>query len=277
MRALRSKAFVVGGVLALVLIFAALVGPMLWTVDPNQIDVMQRLQKPSAAHPLGTDELGRDLLARLLVGGRVSLWVGFVSVTISVLVGVPLGLRGGYYGGRIDTIIMRCLDAILAFPALLLALAIVAMLGPSLTNAMIAIGIVYVPTFARLTRASVLEVSHADFVDAGRTIGSSDLRLMTRAILPNCLSPLLIQTSVTLVDAVITESALSFLGLGIQLPDASWGSMLAQGRIYLTEVPLYAFSAGVALTALVISLSLLGDELRDLLDPHVQTAQGLRR
>jgi peptide/nickel transport system permease protein len=263
-----------GLVLTLLVVTAALVGPWLSPHDPISIDVMKRTQGPTGSNLLGTDELGRDVLTRLLVGGRVSLQVGFMAVGIAILFGVPLGVIGGFYGGKLDSCITRALDALLAFPAILLALAIVAVLGPSLRNAMIAIGIVNIPAFARLTRASVISIKSKEFVESAISIGASNSRLMFRTILPNCLSPLLIQASVTLVDAIITEAALSFLGLGIQPPAPSWGSMLAASRVYLTETPTYAFSVGLTLTALVLGMSLLGDELRELLDPHTRTSEG---
>jgi peptide/nickel transport system permease protein len=238
-----------GLVLTLLVVTAALVGPWLSPHDPISIDVMKRTQGPTGSNLLGTDELGRDVLTRLLVGGRVSLQVGFMAVGIAILFGVPLGVIGGFYGGKLDSCITRALDALLAFPAILLALAIVA-------------------------RASVISIKSKEFVESAISIGASNSRLMFRTILPNCLSPLLIQASVTLVDAIITEAALSFLGLGIQPPAPSWGSMLAASRVYLTETPTYAFSVGLTLTALVLGMSLLGDELRELLDPHTRTSEG---
>jgi peptide/nickel transport system permease protein len=265
-----------GGILGLLVVGAALLAPVVSPHDPIRMDVRHRLAGPSATHPLGTDELGRDILSRLLAGARVSLYVGVVSVGIALGLGVPLGLLAGFYRGRLDAVIMRLLDALLAFPAILLALAIVAMLKPNLTNAMIAIGIVYIPSFARLSRASVMAVHHYEFVEAARACGGSDLYLVLRTILPNCLAPILIQISVGFADAVVTEAALSFLGFGIQPPTPSWGSMLATGRVYLTDSPLYALSAGTGLSVTVLSLSLLGDELRDFLDPRLRSVAGGR-
>jgi peptide/nickel transport system permease protein len=272
----RRWPIIIGGALGLLVVSVALLAPVVSPHDPIRMDVRHRLAGPSGSHVLGTDELGRDILSRLLAGARVSLYVGVVSVGIALGLGVPLGLLGGFYRGRLDAVIMRLLDALLAFPAILLALAIVAMLKPNLTNAMIAIGIVSIPSFARLSRASVMAVHHFEYVEAARACGASDLYLVLRTILPNCLAPILIQVSVGFADAVVTEAALSFLGLGIQPPTPSWGSMLANGRVYLTDSPLYALSAGTALSVTVLSLSLLGDELRDLLDPQLRSVAGGR-
>jgi peptide/nickel transport system permease protein len=246
--------------------FANLVAPY----DPAAVHVRDRLQLPSATYLLGTDELGRDLLSRIIFGARVSLLVGLIAVGIAASIGILLGLLGGYYGGLADSLIMRALDGLLAFPAVILALAIMTVLGPSLGNAMIAIGIVSIPTFARIARGSVLSLREKEFVEAARVGGATDRYLMLRVLLPNCLSPLLVQVSVSFANAILTEAALSFLGLGIQPPTPSWGAMLDSGRKYLDQTPWYSFSAGASIFLVVLSLNLLGDGLRDALDPRLR-------
>jgi peptide/nickel transport system permease protein len=270
----RHRAAVVGLALGALVVLSAILAPVISPFNPLKLDISSKLQNPSAEHLLGTDELGRDVLSRILYGARVSIWVGMISVAIAFVLGTPLGLIGGYYGGAIDALIARFLDALLAFPAILLALAIVSALGPSLTNAMLAIGIVFVPQFARVMRAGVLAVKNVEYVQAARAVGASDLYILVRTIFPNGLSPLLVLASVVFADAVVTEAALSFLGLGIQPPTSSWGAMLSNGRLYLQQTPVYAFAAGMALTLTVLSLSLLGDEMRDILDPRLRTTQG---
>ncbi len=259
-----------GLALYLALVIAALFADQLAPHNPTAIHMQDRLQGPSLTYLLGTDELGRDLLSRLLLGARISMAVGLVSVGIGSTFGVMLGLIAGYRGGTLDTVIMRLLDGVLAFPSLILAMAIVSALGPNVFNAMIAIGVVSIPTFARITRGSVLSLREKEFVEAGRAIGAGDMYLMFRVLLPNCLSPLLVQLSIGFSTAILTESALSFLGLGIQPPTPSWGSMLDTGRKFLSHTPWYALTAGSAIFLAVLSLNLIGDGLRDALDPRLR-------
>jgi peptide/nickel transport system permease protein len=266
----RDRAASLGFILFFLIVGAAIFAPIIAPHDPMVLQMRDRFQGPSFAHPLGTDELGRDLLSRLIYGARVSMSVGVLSVGLAALVGVPLGLIGSYYGGRSDSIIMRLMDGLLAFPAIILALAIMTALGPSLINAMVAIGIVYIPTFARIMRSSVLGLKEQDFVEAARAIGCTDWRLMYRAVLPNCLSPLIVQVTVGFANAILTEAALSFLGLGIQPPTPSWGAMLAMGRRFLTQTAWYSTTAGAAIFLAVLSLNLVGDGLRDALDPRLR-------
>jgi peptide/nickel transport system permease protein len=266
----RDRAASLGCILFFLIVGAAVLAPIIAPHDPMALQMRDRFQGPSFAHPLGTDELGRDLLSRLIYGARVSMSVGVLSVGLAALVGVPLGLIGSYYGGRSDSIIMRLMDGLLAFPAIILALAIMTALGPSLINAMVAIGIVYIPTFARIMRSSVLGLKEQDFVEAARAIGCTDWRLMYRAVLPNCLSPLIVQVTVGFANAILTEAALSFLGLGIQPPTPSWGAMLAMGRRFLTQTAWYSTTAGAAIFLAVLSLNLVGDGLRDALDPRLR-------
>ena len=226
------------------------------------------LQPPGGKFLLGTDEVGRDLFSRILFAGRISLGVGLGATLVAVAIGLPLGLVSGYFGGRFDSTIMRTMDGLLAFPALLLALAAVAVLGPSVRNIIIAIGIVSVPIFARLVRASVLVFKQHDFVEAARAMGASDARVIALTILPNCLPPLTVQFTLTFATAVLTEAGLSFLGLGVRPPAPSWGMMLNTGRNVMSLAPLYPVAAGAAVFITVLSLNLIGDGLRDALDPH---------
>ena len=266
----RDRMAMLGFALYIALVAAALFAEILAPYDPTKVHMQDRLQGPSASYLLGTDELGRDLLSRLLFGARISMAVGFVSVGIGCTLGVLLGLVAGYRGGAVDSVIMRLLDGVLAFPSLILAMAIVSALGPSVFNAMVAIGVVSIPTFARITRGSVLSLREKEFVEASRATGASDLYLMFRVILPNCLSPLLVQISISFSYAILTESALSFLGLGVQPPTPSWGAMLDTGRKFLSYTSWYAFTAGAAIFLAVLSLNLIGDGLRDILDPRLQ-------
>lgn len=226
------------------------------------------LQPPGRPFLLGTDEVGRDLWSRMLYAGRISLGVGLGATTVAAAIGLPLGLIGGYFGGRFDSIIMRAMDGLLAFPALLLALTAVAVLGASVRNIIIAIGLVSVPIFARLVRASALVYKQRDFVEAARAMGASDGRIVLLTILPNCLPPLTVQFSLTFAVAVLTEAGLSFLGLGVRPPAPSWGMMLNTGRNVMALAPLYPVVAGAAVFLTVLSLNLIGDGLRDAFDPH---------
>ena len=225
-------------------------------------------QAPSAAHLFGTDEIGRDVLSRMIWGARASLLAGVVSVGIAVLLGVPLGILAGYFGGWTDAAISRCTEALLAAPFLILAIALAAFLGPSLTNAMIAIGISATPIFIRLTRGQVMSVKAEDYVDGARAIGLGHRAIMTRYILPNVLPPILVQATLTIATAIITEASLSFLGLGQQPPAPSWGSMLNVAKNFLEQAPWMALFPGAAIFLVVLGFNLLGDGLRDALDPR---------
>jgi peptide/nickel transport system permease protein len=267
----RDRAAMLGLVIFLGLAGLAIVAERVVPYDPAAVHVRDRLQGPSAAYWLGTDELGRDVLSRIIFGARASLAVATVAVTIAATGGILLGLCASFYGGLIDSVVMRALDGLLAFPSIILALAIMTALGPSLYNAMLAIGIVAIPTFARVTRGSVLSLRAMEFVDASRASGATDTYLMLRVLLPNCLSPLLVQISVSFAAAILVEAALTFLGLGIQPPTPSWGAMLDTGRKYLDQTSWYSVSAGAAIFLTVLSLNLLGDGLRDALDPRASS------
>ena len=269
-RLVKQKTALLGLVICLALGFSAVFAPYITPYDPMKINMRERLQTPSAAHWFGTDELGRDVLTRLIFGARISLTVGAISILVALSVGVPLGVISAFYGGFVDTWIMRTMDALAAFPAILLALAIVSVLGPNIRNAMIAIGIVYLPAFSRMARASVLSVQENDFVEAGRAAGATDARLMLRTILPNAFAPILVLASLGFANAIIIESGLSFLGLGAQAPSPSWGLMLNQGRQFMTQTVWYSVSAGLAIFISVLGLNLVGDGLRDVLDPRLR-------
>lgn len=258
------------------LVICALTAPWISPYDPTRQRLLEALQGPSALHLLGTDENGRDVLSRILYGSRVSLAAGLFSVSIALCLGVSSGLVSGYFAGRADNIIMRIMDALLAFPTLVLALAITATLGPGLRNAMIAIGIVGMPIFARLTRGQVLSVREREFVEAARTVGAGHVRIMLKHILPNVMAPLVVQASLSIAVAILAEATLSFLGLGVQPPEPSWGSMVSRGKDYLDMAPWLAFAPGGAILLAVMGFNFVGDAVRDALDPRLArvTRQG---
>ena len=256
--------------LAAVLFFIALavVAPLISPYDPLTTSWSAVRKPPSWSHPFGTDEIGRDVLARVIWGSRASLLAGLVSVSLALAVGVPIGLVSGYVGGFLDGLLMRMVDAMLAVPFLILAIAFAAFLGPSLANAMVAIGISQTPIFARLTRGQVLTVKHEDYVEAARAVGNSHLRIVLRHIFPNIVPPILVQATLATAAAIIAEASLSFLGLGQQPPSPSWGSMLNTAKNFISQAPWMAFWPGLAIFSLVLSLNLFGDGLRDALDPR---------
>lgn len=255
-----------------VLVVAAILNARIAPYGFNEVIVEDRLEAPSLRHPFGTDDLGRDVFSRVLLGARVSLLVGVVAVGISLTAGTLFGLLAGYYGGRVDDAIMRMMDVLFAFPAMLMAIAVLAILGPGTTNAMIAIGIVYTPIFARVTRGSVLSVREEVYVRAARSIGARDARLIALHVLPNVLPPIIVQTSVSLAFAILSEAALSFLGLGTQPPNPSWGRMLAEGRGFIQQAWWMAVFPGLAIFLTVFAFNVLGDSLRDALDPKQKSA-----
>lgn len=265
----KRKTAVVGGAVILIYLLVALLAPVLAPYDPLQIDLVHKLQLPSWSHWLGTDDKGRDILSRLIYGTQLSLLVGFVAVSIGAIIGVPLGLVSGYYGRWVDAVIMRIVDVLLAFPGILLALAIVSALGPSLANVIIAVGIFSIPTFARIVRGSTLAVKKLEFVDAIRALGASDLKIIFWHILPNVLSPIIVQATLRLATAILTAAGLSFLGMGAQPPSPEWGAMLSNGRDYLWSAPHLAAFPGAAIATLVLGFNLFGDGLRDALDQRM--------
>lgn len=264
---LANKGAVVGAAVLLVFILAALLAPWIAPHDPLKANFLAVRKAPSMMYWLGTDELGRDLFSRLLWGARSSLLAGGVSVAIAMLVGVPLGLLAGYFGGKLDAIISRIMEALLSCPFLVLAIALGAFLGPSLTNAMIAIGLSAMPIFARLTRGQVLAIRHEDYLEGARAIGLPDRWIILRYVLPNVLSPLVVQATLTIASAILAEASLSFLGLGQQPPSPSWGSMLNTAKNFMEQAPWMSIAPGVAIYITVLCFNLLGDGLRDALDP----------
>ncbi|HYB40816.1 MAG TPA: ABC transporter permease [Candidatus Methylomirabilis sp.] len=260
----------VAGAEAIVVAFVliAVTAPRLAPFDPNATNFAAVRKPPSATHPLGTDEVGRDVLSRLLWGARASLLAGVIPVLVAVTLSVPVGLVAGYTGGWVDGVIMRIIDAMLAIPFLIVAIALAAFLGPSLGNAMIAIGIAALPAFVRLARGTVLAIKTEEYVEAARALGCSSRRVGARHILPNMLPPLFIQSSLTVAAAIIAEASLSFLGLGQQPPAPSWGSMLNAAQRYLSQAPWMALYPGLMISLVVIALNIVGDGLRDALDPR---------
>jgi peptide/nickel transport system permease protein len=264
---------VVGAVLFGGIVLATLATPLLTDREPNALSIRDRFQPPSLAFPLGTDNLGRDMLARVLHGARLSLMIGLSVVVINGVFGVLLGALAGYYA-RLDNILMRLADALMAFPAVLLAIGVAAALGPSAMTAVIALSVVYVPRTARIVRSSVIVVRELDFVQAARAGGATDLRILRRHILPNCMAPLIVQLSFVFAYAVLSEAVLSFLGLGAPPTVPSWGILISEGRAYLREAPWLTIVPGVAIAITALGLNLLGDGLRDVLDPRLKVEQG---
>lgn len=264
----RSTSGKIGIVLVLIVILAAVFADLFSPHGPIDMNTEHRMIGPSLYYPLGTDEFGRDILSRIIHGARISLQVGFISVTIALVIGGVLGLVSGFFGGWVDTIISRLLDILFAFPEILLAIALLAVLGSELRNVMIAIGIVYTPSFARIVRGPVLSAKKQEYVEASRVIGASTGRTMFKHVLPNVAAPLIVQSTIAFSFAILTEAALSFLGLGAQPPDPSWGSMLAGGRRFVEQAPWMAIFPGLAIMIAVLGFNLMGDWLRDVLDPR---------
>ena len=267
-RLAERRGALLGLVLVAIFVSMALLAPWISPYDPVATSWSAVRKAPSAAHWFGTDEIGRDVLSRVVWGARASLLAGLVSVSISLAIGVPIGMLAGYAGGWIDMLIARIVDAMLACPFLILAIALAAFLGPSLTNAMIAIGIAATPVFVRLTRGQVMAVKVEDYVMAARAVGNSDVRIVLRHIFPNIVAPLIVQGTLAIAAAIIAEASLSFLGLGQQPPAPSWGSMLNTAKNYVENAPWMALWPGASIFLLVLSFNLLGDGLRDALDPR---------
>jgi len=257
-----------GGVIVLAMTVMALLGRFAVPHNPTAMDIADRLQPPRAAHLLGTDQYGRDILSRVMDGAGIALSVGAVAVGIGLGAGAIIGAVAGFYGGLLDEALMRLMDALFAFPAILLAIALVGALGPGHFNTMLAIGVVNVPVFARLTRSSVLAVREEGYVEAARAVGGSDLHILWRHILPNSLAPLLVQVSVSFATAILAETSLSYLGLGTQPPLPSWGRMLHEARMFMDRGPWLAIFPGLAIALTVLGFNFLGDGLRDYLDPR---------
>ncbi len=266
----RNRLALIGLWVVALVFLAAAFAPIVAPSDPTKPDFVRLLEAPSREHLLGTDDLGRDIASRVIFGARTSLLAGVISVGIALAVGLPLGLAAGYFRGQLDNFLMRLTDALLSFPFLVLALAIAAVLGAGLGKAMIAIGIVFTPGFIRLSRAQVLSERERAYVEAARALGASDARIVWRHILPNSLSPVLVQASLAMAVAITAEATLSFLGLGTQPPTPSWGSMLNIAQAYLGKAPWLALWPGLAIFVTVLSLNLVGDGLREVLDPRLR-------
>ncbi len=267
-RFLRHRLAMVGASIVLLLVILGAFGRIIAPYDPLGMDFGALFAPPSWAHPFGTDEFGRDIFSRVLYGARISLQVAFIAVGISGTFGVLLGLIAGFLGGWIDELVMRIMDVLFAFPAVLLAITVMAILGRGVGNAMVAIAIVYVPIFARVTRGAVLSVRGREYVTAARALGKNPLGIMLRHVLPNAIGPIIVQTSLSLAFAILAEAALSYFGLGTQPPDPSWGRMLSEGRGFLQQAPWMGIFPGLAIMVSVMGFNFLGDGLRDLLDPR---------
>jgi peptide/nickel transport system permease protein len=264
----RRKTTLVGAIIMVLMIAVGLLAPVIGG-DPAHMDVAGRLAAPSRVHWFGTDDVGRDAWSRVVYGARLSLLVGVAVVALSFLVGVICGLVAGYYR-RLDNVVMRVMDGLMAFPAIVLAIALMAALGPSVINVIVSIAVVYSPRVARVVRGSVLVIRETSYVEAARALGVSDLMLVARHILPNCLSPVIVQGSFTFAAAVLTEAALSFLGVGVPPYVPSWGVILAEGRLYIQQAPWLVLYPGAAIMLTIFGLNLFGDGLRDLLDPKIR-------
>jgi peptide/nickel transport system permease protein len=266
----RNPSAMLGGAILIIVIVAALLAPWISPYEPIKTNQRSSLKPPSLEHIMGTDRFGRDIFSRVLWGGRLSLPVGFVSVLLAAVIGVALGLIAGFYGGRTDAVIMRLVDLVLAFPSILLALAVIAVLGSSLINLMIAVGISSIPEYTRMARGTVLSIKEREFVTAARTVGAPDTVILLRHILPNILASLIVLVTLGIASAIITGSTLSFLGLGIKPPTPEWGNMLSEGREFLQRAWWVASFPGLAIMVTVLAINLLGDGLRDALDPRTR-------
>lgn len=266
----KSKVSLVGAGIVIFFVLLAIIGPFIAPQGINEQDLTKRLLAPSADHWFGTDDFGRDIFSRIIHGARISLWVGFFSVILSVIIGSLLGIIAGYYGKWIDTIISRIFDIMLAFPSMLLAIAVVSVLGPSLQNALIAIAIINVPNFGRLIRSKVLSVKEEEYIVAAKAIGMRDSRILFSHILPNSITPIIVQGTLAIATAIIEAAALGFLGLGAQAPAPEWGKMLADARKFLLNAPWTMIFPGIAIMLTVLGFNLMGDGLRDALDPKMK-------
>jgi peptide/nickel transport system permease protein len=266
----RNRAAIIGGLIVVLFVFVAILAPWISPYLPNEGDLAKRLKPPSKEHLLGTDALGRDQLSRVIFGARISLQIQVVAVFIALIIGTLIGMVGGYYGGKLDNLIMRLMDILLAFPGIFLAISIIAVLGPGLTNLMLAAGIYSIPQFARIVRGSVLSLKEKEFIEAARAVGENDFNILFRYLLPNSMAPIIIQTTLRMATVLLTASGLSFLGLGVQPPTPEWGAMLSNARGYMITAPHVATVPGLAIMLVVIGFNLFGDGLRDSLDPRLR-------
>ena len=266
----KRKVAVLGLVIVLIYIIVAIFAPLLAPYDPVKQDLANMLQTPGPKHLLGTDEMGRDILSRIIYGARISMKVGFYAVGVAFVIGIPLGIFAGYFGGKVDLLIMRAMDVLLAFPGILLSIVFVSVLGPNLDNAILSVGIYTVPNFARMARGETLALRNSEFIEAARAMGSGDIRIVFSHILINIVSPMIVMGTLSFGTAIITTSGMGFLGIGAQPPTPEWGAMLSSGRQYLLVAPHVTTYTGLALLFLVLGLNLLGDGLRDVLDPKMK-------
>lgn len=267
---LSNRTALLGAAILLLIALVAALGPVVSPYDPEAPSLGDRLQSPSLAHPMGTDELGRDLATRIAHGARISVALGFLAVALAAVLGVPLGLAAGYFGGRADTVIQRAVDVLLTLPSIVLAIILAAVLGTGVQSVVLAVGISSLPVYARLARAVALTLRSRDYVAAARVLGATDSRILIRHMFPNALPPIIVQASLGVGMAILVASSLGFLGLGVQPPMAEWGAMLSRGRTYITSAPFVIAFPGIAIALTVLAFNLLGDGLRDALDPRLQ-------
>lgn len=269
-RLVRSPSAVAGLLIVTLLVLAAIFAPMLTEHDPTRGNLRMVLKPPSGEHLLGTDQLGRDILARILYGARLTLFIGAFAVAVGMVVGVPLGVISGFYRGTVDQIIQRVMDLMLSFTTFLLALTLVALLGVGLTNVIVAVGVSTIPRFARLVRSSVLSIREVTYIEASRALGAPNARILWRHVLPNSLAPVIVQATLSMGATILTAAGLGFLGLGVQPPTPEWGAMLGEGRNYIFSQPNVTTFPGLAIFVAVVGFNLLGDGLRDALDPQLR-------
>ncbi len=265
----RNRLAIAGIIFILALFVVAALAPYIAPHNPYQTDFFRTLEGPSRQHLLGTDDLGRDVLSRIIHGARISITIGFISVAIGLVIGVPIGAISGYYGGKIDILVQRLVDIMMAFPGMLLAIIIVSVMGVGLVNAMIAVGIVSIPTYIRLVRGSVLSIKNKEFVDAAKALGVSEAKIIFKHVVPHCLAPIIVQSSLQVGAAILWAAGLGFLGLGAQAPIPEWGAMLSQGRGYIRTAHHVTTYPGLAIMLTVLGFNLFGDGLRDALDPKM--------
>lgn len=269
-RLLKSPSAMLGLAIVALLVLAGVLAPLLTPYDPEQQNLRAVLQAPSLTHPLGTDQLGRDILARILFGARLTLFIGAFAVAVGVVIGVPLGVISGYYRGTVDLVIQRVMDLMLSFTTFLLALTLVALLGVGLTNVIVAVGVSTIPRFARLVRSSVLSIREVSYIEASLALGVPSHRVLWRHVLPNALAPVIVQATLSMGATILTAAGLGFLGLGVQPPTPEWGAMLGEGRNYIFSQPSVTTFPGLAIFLAVVGFNLLGDGLRDALDPQLR-------
>jgi peptide/nickel transport system permease protein len=269
-RFMRNKMALLGLVVVVFVVLTSLTASLMAPSDPLKLSLSSRIKAPSKEHVFGTDHFGRDILSRILYGGRVSLKVGVLSAMLASIIGILLGATGGYFGGRIDYVIVLILDALMSFPSLLLAIGLMAVMGPGGNNIIIAMALSGIPTFGRVVRGSVLSIRQKEYIEAARNAGSGDLKIIFLHVLPNTMAPLIVVTTMGVAGAILTEAALSFLGLGVPGPAPSWGNILADGRNYISQAPWLTIFPGLAITITVLGFNTLGDGLRDVLDPKLK-------